>query len=89
MAVRRSAAETPEYQAYAAEHPQIMVPLKQAEFGRKDFYDFTGGKINTALNDAADLIEIENVPADRALGEAQRIAQAALDEYWAEVDRNK
>ncbi|MDR0655439.1 MAG: ABC transporter substrate-binding protein [Treponema sp.] len=89
MAVRRSAAEDPAYQAYAAEHPQILVPLQQAEFGRKDFYDFTGGKINTALGDAADLVEIENIPAARALEEAQRIAQAALDEYWAEVDRNK
>jgi multiple sugar transport system substrate-binding protein len=89
MAVRRSAAEDPEYKAYAAEHPQALVPLQQAEFGVKSFYDFTGGKINTALEDAADLIEIENVPAAQALGEAQRIAQAALDEYWAEVDRNK
>ncbi|MDR2102990.1 MAG: extracellular solute-binding protein [Treponema sp.] len=89
MAVRNSVAESPEFQAYAAEHPRILVPLQQAAFGVKNFYDFTGGKINTALNDAADMIEIETVPAAQALGEAQRIAQAALDEYWAEVDRNK
>jgi multiple sugar transport system substrate-binding protein len=89
IAVRRSAAEDPEYQAYIAEHPQALAPLKQAEFGVKSFYDFTGGKINTALGDAVDMVEIENVPAAQALEEAQRIAQAALDEYWAEVDRNK
>ena len=40
----------------------------------------------TALGDACDLIELENVPAEEALKEAKEIAQAALDEYWAEQE---
>jgi multiple sugar transport system substrate-binding protein len=82
--VRLSCMETPDYQAYTAVNPQALVPLRQAEFSRKSFIDFTGGKIDTAIEDACDLVQIENVPAARALEEAQRIAQAALDEYWAE-----
>ncbi|MDR1899067.1 MAG: extracellular solute-binding protein [Treponema sp.] len=86
--VRSSCVDIPEYRAYTTANPQALVPLKQAEIARKLFIDFTGGKINTALDDANDLVQIENVPAARALGEAQKIAQAALDEYWAERDRN-
>jgi multiple sugar transport system substrate-binding protein len=82
--VRSSSTETPEFKAYAAERPQALVPLRQAEIARKSFMDFTGGKINTAVTDASELVMIENVPAARALAEAQRIAQAALDEYWAD-----
>jgi multiple sugar transport system substrate-binding protein len=85
--VRSSSTETPEFKAYAAERPQALVPLRQAEIARKSFMDFTGGKINTAVQDACELVQIENVPAAEALAEAQRIAQAALDEYWAEQDR--
>jgi multiple sugar transport system substrate-binding protein len=82
--VRLSCIETPKYKAYTDLNPQALVPLKQAEFARKSFLDFTGGKIDTAVEDACDLVQIENVPAAVALEEAQRIAQAALDEYWAE-----
>jgi hypothetical protein len=32
-------------------------------------------------------VQIENIPAAEALAGAQRTAQAALDEYWAERDR--
>jgi hypothetical protein len=64
-----------------------LVSLRQAEIARKSFMDFTGGKINTAVQDASELVLIENTPAARALAEAQRIAQAALDEYWADRDR--
>jgi multiple sugar transport system substrate-binding protein len=85
--VRSSCADIPEFKAYTAAHPQALVPLRQAEIGRKTFVDFTGGKIDLALEDACDLVQIENVGAARALGEAQRRAQAALDEYWAENDR--
>jgi multiple sugar transport system substrate-binding protein len=76
--------ETPEYKDYTDRNPQALVPLKQAEFSRKSFIDFTGGKIDTAIEDACDLVQIENAPAAVALEEAQKIAQAALDEYWAE-----
>jgi multiple sugar transport system substrate-binding protein len=85
--VRSSSTEAPEFKAYTAERPQALVPLRQAEIARKSFMDFTGGKINTAVQDACELVQIENIPAARALAEAQRIAQAALDEYWAEQDR--
>jgi multiple sugar transport system substrate-binding protein len=76
--------ETPDYKAFTALNPQALVPLKQAEISRRSFIDFTGGKIDTAIEDACDLVQIENIPAALALEEAQRIAQAALDEYWAE-----
>ena len=42
--------------------------------------DPTGGKIYDALEIACDQVEIENVPAQEALDEAQATAQAALDE---------
>jgi multiple sugar transport system substrate-binding protein len=82
--VRLSCLETPEYKAWIDRNPQALVPLRQAEFARKSFIDFTGGKIDTALEDACDLVQIENVPAAAALEEARKTAQAALDEYWAE-----
>ncbi|MDR0388023.1 MAG: ABC transporter substrate-binding protein [Treponema sp.] len=82
--VRRSCTENPEYMAYTALNPQALIPLKQAEFSRRSFIDFTGGKIDTAIEDACDLVQIENVPAAIALAEAQKIAQSALDEYWTE-----
>jgi multiple sugar transport system substrate-binding protein len=44
------------------------------------FIDPTGGKIWDALEKAADLVEIEGVPAAEALAQAQEEAQAALDE---------
>jgi multiple sugar transport system substrate-binding protein len=81
--VRKSCAETSEFKAYTPAHPEALVPLKQAEIAGVSFIDFTGGKIRTALEDAVDLVQIENVPAAKALAEANRIAQAALDEYWA------
>jgi multiple sugar transport system substrate-binding protein len=81
--VRSSCVETPEFKAYVAEHPQALVPLKQAEIARESFLDITGGKINTAIDDACNLVQIENVPAAQALRQAKVAAQAALDEYWA------
>ncbi|MDR0558439.1 MAG: extracellular solute-binding protein [Treponema sp.] len=84
--VRLSCMEIPKYKAYTDRNPHALVPLKQAEFSRKSFLDFTGGKIDTAIEDACDLVQIENAPAAVALEEAQKIAQAALDEYWAEND---
>jgi multiple sugar transport system substrate-binding protein len=84
--VRKSCAGTPEFKTYTTAHPEALVPLKQAEIAGMSFIDFTGGKIRTALEDATDLVQIENVPAAKALEEANRIAQAALDEYWAGED---
>ncbi len=81
--VRSSVREDEVYKAFLEENPQALVPIQQAEVGRRQWYDFTGGAIGTALGDACDLIEIENVPAKEALDEAAAIAQQALDEYWA------
>ncbi len=84
---RQSVQENETYKTYAEENPQALVILDQvANYARMKFIDPTGGKIDTALGDACDLIELENVPAEEALKEAKEIAQAALDEYWAEQE---
>lgn len=80
---RKSCTEDPTFKKYLEDHPQALVPIKQAEIARKRYVDPTGGKIDQAIVDAADLVEIENVPAKQALEQQQKIAQAALDEYWA------
>ena len=41
--------------------------------------DPTGGAIYDALTVAADQVELENIPAQKALDTAQKIAQQALD----------
>lgn len=87
--VRSSVRENEAYKEHLEQNPQALVPIMQAEIGRKQWYDFTGGKVSQALGDAADLVEIENVPAAQALEEAREIAQAALDEYWAEADNGE
>lgn len=79
--VRKQVLEVPEFKEYLEEHPQAKVPIEQMEFSQMNFIDPTGGKILQALSDAADLVEIENVPAQEALDKAQEIAQEALDEY--------
>ena len=81
--VRSSVKEDEEYKAYLEKNPQALVPIEQAELGRRKWHDITGGDVMTALSDACDLIEIENVPAKEALDDAAVIAQQALDEYWA------
>ena len=80
--VRASVKEDEEYKAYMEENPQAQAILEQAEIGRKKWIDPTGAVLQ-ALDDAVDLIEIENVPAKEALDEAAAIAQQGLDEYWA------
>lgn len=87
IAVRLSAQEDPTYAAYAAENPQILIPLKQAaEIGAPYVLDPTGNDIYAALDDACDLVEIELIDAEEALGEAAKTAQKALDKYWKELD---
>ena len=81
MPVRNSSLEDAAYKKYLEENPQALVAFEQAEIASEPFMDPTGGKITQALVDAADLVEIENVPATEALKQAQEIAQAALDEY--------
>ncbi|WP_399694588.1 hypothetical protein [Vibrio sp.] len=77
--VRNSVSEVPEYQAFTQDNPQALIPLKQANTATKDFLDPTNGKIMDALKVAADQIQIQNVPADKALKQAAKKAQRALD----------
>lgn len=79
IAVRKSARDVPAFKEFAATHPQILVPLKQAETATPPFVDPTGGKILEALKKAADRVELENVPAATALKQAKEEAQKALD----------
>lgn len=81
--VRSSTMEDSEFKAYLEENPQAKVPIEQLGFAQKNFIDPTGGKIDQALKDAADMVEIENVSAREALGIAKETAQKALDEYLA------
>lgn len=80
IAVRKSAREDSAFKEFEKKHPQISVPLKQAETASAPFIDPTGGKITDALKKAADKVEIENVPADTALKAAETEAQQALDD---------
>ncbi|WP_018887879.1 ABC transporter substrate-binding protein [Paenibacillus massiliensis] len=79
IAVRQSAQEDPAFKEFSAKNPQITVPLQQAAHGSSPFQDPTGGKINEALKDAADEVQINNVPAAEALKKAKEKAQKELD----------
>jgi multiple sugar transport system substrate-binding protein len=80
MPARKSAVDAPALKEYAVENPQILVPPTQGAEAQA-FIDPTGGKIWDALGKAADLVEIEGVSAAEALSQAQKEAQAALDEH--------
>lgn len=79
IAVRQSALDNPEFVAFSEQNPQATIPLKQATHASKPFQDPTGGKIQDALNIAADKVQISNVPAAEALKEAKETAQRELD----------
>lgn len=79
VAVRQSTLEVDDFKAYTEENPQALVPISQASHGTPALIDPTGGKIFDALSIAADKVELENVPAQEALDEAQKTAQEALD----------
>jgi multiple sugar transport system substrate-binding protein len=79
IAVRQSALDDPAFKTFSEKNPQSKVPLMQATHGSAPFQDPTGGKINDALKIAADKVEIENIPAEKALKEAKDIAQKELD----------
>lgn len=78
--VNLSVMEDAAYQAYTAENPQALVPFNQASHGSVYPFDPTSGAIYDALSIAADKVEIDGISAQEALDEAQRTAQAALDE---------
>ncbi|WP_312471164.1 ABC transporter substrate-binding protein [Neobacillus sp.] len=77
--VRKSAQDVPAYKEFAEKNPQIKVPLQQAQNATPPFVDPTGGKIYDALLKAADKVEIEGISAEKALNDAQKEAQRALD----------
>ncbi|QGQ93577.1 extracellular solute-binding protein [Paenibacillus psychroresistens] len=79
IAVRTSALEDATFKAFGEANPQSQIPLMQAKHGSAPFNDPTGGKITDALNIAKDKVEIENIPAEKALKEAKEIAQKELD----------
>ena len=81
--VRSSTVEDPAYVTYTISNPQALVPLNQAMHASADPVDPTGGKIMDALEIAADQVEIENVPASKALEEARQKAQTALDQLYS------
>ena len=78
--VRNNVTEYGPYAEFVKKQPQALVPLEQANnYGVGPFVDPTGGKINDALNVAKDKVEIEGVPAKKALDEAAKVAQEELD----------
>lgn len=78
--VRKTVMDVPEYQAFVEENPYAGIPYKQAMISLPAFDDPTNGKILDAISIATDKVQLENVPAQEALDEAQQVAQEALDE---------
>lgn len=79
VAVNKQILDDPTYQKFLESHPQAAVPFSQAEHASLYPVDPTNGQVYDALKIAADKIEIDNVPAQQALDEAQKTAQEALD----------
>ncbi|MGN2368587.1 ABC transporter substrate-binding protein [Clostridium cagae] len=77
--VNKAACNTDAFKEYVEKNPQALVPITQALHASKSFIDPTNGKIYDALKVAADKVELENVSAQEALDEAEKIAQSELD----------
>ena len=82
--VNQTVMEDETYVAFLEENPHAAVPYEQALSGTPQFIDPTNGAIEDALSIAADQVELQNVPAQEALDEAQATAQEALDEILSE-----
>lgn len=81
-AVRNSVLDLPEYQTYLASNPDADVVLKQIDqYAVPEFVDPTGGAIISALTEAIDKVEIENISAKEALDTAAKKAQRELDKF--------
>lgn len=79
-AVRKSVLDLPSYKEYLASNPDADVALKQIDlYAVPEFIDPTGGSILTALSEAVDKVEIENMSAQEALDMAAEKAQKELD----------
>lgn len=79
VAVNKQILDDLTYQEFLESHPQAAVPFSQAEHASLYPVDPTNGQVYDALKIAADKIEIDNVPAQQALDEAQKTAQEALN----------
>ncbi|MBE0497054.1 MAG: extracellular solute-binding protein [Campylobacterales bacterium] len=80
-AVRNSVLELETYKAYLKSNPDADAALKQIDlYAVPAFIDPTGGAIISALSEAVDRVQIENVSAQKALDDAQAIAQRALEQ---------
>ncbi|NFG24791.1 ABC transporter substrate-binding protein [Clostridium botulinum] len=77
--VNKAACNTDAFKEYVEKNPQALVPITQALHASKSFIDPTNGKIYDALKVAADKVELENVSAQEALDEAEKIAQSELN----------
>lgn len=77
---RTSVDEVEEYATFVSENAYANVAFEQSLTATPSFIDPTNGQITDALTIAADKVELQNVSAQVALDEAQKIAQAALDE---------
>jgi multiple sugar transport system substrate-binding protein len=79
-AVRNSVLDFPEYQEYLTNNPDADAALKQIDqYAVPEWIDPTGGAIMDALTEAVDKVEIENIPAQKALDAAAEKAQRELD----------
>lgn len=78
--VRKSVSDDAAYKKFIDANPYANIAFEQSENASPEFIDPTGGKILAALKKAADEIEIQNVPAKTALNEAEKVAQAALNQ---------
>ena len=79
VAVNQDVVENADYQAYLTRNPYAQVPLSQSAHASVYPNDPTGGLVREAIARAADRLQIENLPAQEVLDEAQRAAQKALD----------
>lgn len=81
--IRSTVDEVEEYNTFVEENPYANVAFEQSLIASPSFIDPTNGEITDALAIAADRLELQNVPAEEALNEAQEVAQSALDEVIA------
>lgn len=79
LAVRRSAMEDENFKAYIEKNIQLKFPQIQADtLSSRAFIDRTEGRIIGALETAAHKVQIENIEASTALGEAYKKVQPVV-----------
>lgn len=86
IVTRASAQQDPTFAAYIAENPQVGITIDAMNYTTKQPMDITGGYVDSAYDDMVDRVLLEGEDVIEALTTCQEEAQAALDEYWAEID---